>query len=40
MFDTPFANINNQGMLGLFGENVSKWTVETLKQINRKADVA
>ena len=40
MFDTPFTNINDQGVLGVFGENVSKKIVETLKQINRNADVA
>ena len=37
MFDTPFTNINDQGM---FGEKESKKIVETLKQINRNADVA
>jgi type I restriction enzyme R subunit len=40
MFDTPFTNINDQGVLGVFGENVSRKIVETLKQINRNADVA
>ena len=39
MFDTPFTNINDQGVLGVFGENESKKIVETLKQINRNADV-
>jgi len=24
MFDTPFTNINDQSVLGVFGENVSK----------------
>jgi hypothetical protein len=36
MFDTPFTNINDQGV---FGENVNKKIVETLRQINRNADV-
>ena len=40
MFDTPFTNINDQGVLGVFGENVSKKIVETLRQINKNADVA
>ena len=40
MFDTPFMNIKDQGVLGVFGENVSKKIVETLKQINGNADVA
>ena len=40
MFDTPFTNINDQGVVGVFGENVSKKIVETVKQINRNADVA
>jgi len=35
-----FTNINDQGVLGVFGGNVSKKTVETLRQINRNADVA
>ena len=40
MFDTPFTNINDQGVLGVFGENVSKKIVETIQKINRNADVA
>ena len=40
MFDTAFANISDQDVLGVFGENVSKMIVETLQQINRNADVA
>ena len=40
MFDTPSTNINDQGVLGVFGEYVSKKIVETLKQINSNADVA
>lgn len=39
-FETPFTNIDDQGVLGVFGENVSKKNVETLKQINKDADVA
>ena len=40
MFDTHFANINDQGVLGVFGEMESKKIIETLRQINRNADVA
>ena len=40
MFDTPFTNIDDQGVLGVFGENVGKKNVKTLKQINKNADVA
>lgn len=40
MFDTPFTNINDQGVLGVFGEKESKKIVETIQQINRNADVA
>jgi hypothetical protein len=40
MFDTPFMNINDQGMLGVFGEKESKKIIETLMQININADVA
>ena len=40
MFDIPFTNINDQGVLGVFGENVSKKIIETLRQINKNADVA
>ena len=40
MFETSFTNINDQGVVGVFGENASKKIVETLKQINRNADVA
>jgi hypothetical protein len=34
---TPFTNINDQGVLGV---KESKKIVETLKQINKNADVA
>jgi hypothetical protein len=40
MFDTPFMNINDQGVLGVFGENVSKKIVERIKQINKNAEEA
>ena len=40
MFDTPFTNINDQGVLGVFGEKESRKIVETIQQINRNADVA
>jgi hypothetical protein len=32
--------LNNQGVLGVFGEKESKKIVEALKTINRNADVA
>ena len=37
MFDTPFTNINDQGV---FGEKESRKIIETLRQINKNADVA
>lgn len=40
MFDTPFTNINDQGVLGVFGESESKKIIETIRKINRNADVA
>jgi type I restriction enzyme R subunit len=40
MFETPFTNIDDQGVVGVFGENVSEKIIETLQQINRNADVA
>jgi hypothetical protein len=40
MFDTPFTNINDQGVLGVFGENGSGKIIETLRLINKNADVA
>jgi type I restriction enzyme R subunit len=40
MFDTLFTNINDQGVSGVFGEKESRKIVETLRQINRNADVA
>jgi hypothetical protein len=36
MFETPVTSINDQGVVGVFGEN----SIDTLKQINRNADVA
>ena len=40
MFDTPFTNIIDQGVLSVFGENESKKIVDTLQQVNRNVDVA
>ena len=31
MFGTPFTNINDQGVLGVFRENVSRKIVETIQ---------
>jgi type I restriction enzyme R subunit len=39
MFHTPFTNSNDQGVLGVFGEQGSRKIIETLRQINRNADV-
>jgi hypothetical protein len=39
MIDSPFTNINDQGVLGVFGEKESRSLVETIQQINRNADV-
>jgi transposase-like protein len=35
-----FTNINDQGVSGVFGEKESRKIVETIKRINRNADVA
>ena len=40
MFDTPLTNINDQSVLGMFGEKESKKIVDTIEQINRNAVVA
>jgi type I restriction enzyme R subunit len=40
MFDTLFTDINDQGVLGMFGEQESRKIIGTLRQINRNADVA
>ena len=40
IFGALFTNINDQGVQGVFGENVSRKIVETIQQINRNADVA
>jgi hypothetical protein len=37
---TPVTNINDQGVLGVLGEQESMKIFETLRQINRNADVA
>jgi hypothetical protein len=29
MFETPFTNIDDQGVVGVFGENVSEKIIET-----------
>jgi hypothetical protein len=40
MFDSPFTNINDQGVLDVFGEQGSREIIGTLRQINKNADVA
>jgi len=40
MFDSPFTNINDQGVIGVFGEDGSKRIIELIRHINENADVA
>ena len=40
MFDSPFTNINDQGLVGVFGEDMSKKVIELVRHINKNADVA
>ena len=40
MFDSPFTNINDQGVIGVFGENDSKKIIELVRHINENAGVA
>ena len=39
MFDSPFTNINDQGVLGVFGEDTSKKIIEVVRHINGNAGV-
>ncbi len=40
VFDNPFTNINDQGVIGVFGEDASKKIIERIQSINDNADVA
>ena len=40
MFDSPFTNINDQGVIGVFGENDSKKIIELVRHVNENAGVA
>ena len=37
MFDSPFTNINDQGVIGVFGEDKSKKIIEVVRHINDNA---
>ncbi len=40
MFDTPFTHINDQGVVGVFGEDRSKKIIELVRHINENAGTA
>ena len=40
MFDTPFTHIHDQGLMGVFGEDMSKKVIELVRHINDNADVS
>ena len=37
MFDSPFTNINDQGVMGVFGEEKSKKVIELVRHVNENA---
>ncbi len=37
LFETPFTNIHNLGINGLFNENMSKQVIALVKHINENA---
>lgn len=39
MFDTPFTHIHDQGLIGVFGEEMGKKVVELVRHINDNADI-
>lgn len=39
MFDSPFTNINDMGLLGVFGEDKSRKVLELVNRINNNANV-
>ena len=40
MFDTPFTNINDQGIAGVFDDEDSQKVISLVKRINRNARLA
>ena len=40
MFDTPFTHINDQGLVGVFGEDMSKKVIDMVRYINNNATIA
>ena len=40
MFDTPFTHINDQGVIGVFGEDKSRKIIELVRHINENAGTA
>ena len=40
MFNTPFTHINDQGVIGVFGENMSKKIVHIVEHVNENAGIA
>ncbi len=40
MFDTPFTHINDQGVIGVFGEAKSKKIIALIRHINENAGMA
>jgi type I restriction enzyme, R subunit len=40
MFDTPFTYIHDQGLQGVFGEDMGKKVVELVRHVNDNADIA
>jgi type I restriction enzyme R subunit len=40
LFETPFTDINSNGVLGLFNEQEATRIISLINQINENADVA
>lgn len=40
MFDSPFTNINDKGLAGVFTEDKSKKIIELVRRVNRNADLS
>jgi hypothetical protein len=40
LFYTPFTNIHDQGLIGVFGEDISKKEIELVRHISDNANVA
>ena len=39
MFESPFTHIHDQGLIGVFGEEMSKKVIDLVRHINDNADV-